>query len=115
MRIRRNTKRLVKAQERFNAAVSKLFESLGARPGRFYDLELDTPAGLLHLSVHGNWVATRFDDLTLGRAFTESCGRSCNPCSGKWNFHYADSHSPEIVLADLRYWFGLLMEWEPTS
>ena len=103
----------LKAQQRFKEAVSKLFQSLGAQAGRFYDLELDTPAGLLHVSVYGNWVATRFDDVALGRAFTDSCGRPSNPYSGKWNFHYPDSLSPEIVVSDLRFWFDHLMTWKP--
>ena len=108
-----NTKPSLKARERFAEAVTKLLESLGVRPGRFCDYELDTPAGLLQISVHSNWVATRFDDVALGRAFTESCGRCCNPCSGKWNFHYFESLDPEVVVADLRYWFGLLISWQP--
>jgi hypothetical protein len=49
---------------------------------------LDTPAGLLRLSVYDDWVATRFDDVALGKAFTATCGRTCNPFTGKWNFHY---------------------------
>ena len=49
---RRITKRLQKAQQRFNATVTAYIVSLGARPGRWYDFEVDTPAGLLHVSVH---------------------------------------------------------------
>ena len=44
--------------------------SIGARPSHFYDLELDTPAGLLRLTVYDDWVAGRFDDVALGKAFT---------------------------------------------
>jgi len=102
----------LKAQQRFKEAVTKLLESYGARTGRFYDLKLDTPAGLLHISVNETWVATRFDDVALGRAFTDSCGRPCNPYSGKWNFHYSESLNPEIVVADLQFWFDKLMTWK---
>ena len=114
MIVRRKSRRQLKSERRFVEAVTEFFTTLGARPGSFYDFELSTPAGLLHLSVHGTWVATRFDDVAEGRAFTESCGSSCNPYSGKWNFHFPDSLHPDAAIADLRYWFGLLMNWEPS-
>jgi len=113
---RAKSKRLVKAEERFTAAVTKFITDLGARPGRFYDYELDTPAGLLHMSVHETWLATRFDDVAKGKAFTATCGTSSNPYSGKWNFHFgdgtADSLHPDRVFPQLRYYFETLMTWE---
>ena len=112
---RMKSKRQMKAEQRFVEAVTEFVVGLGARPGTFYDYALDTPAGLLHVTVYEHWLACRFDDVDQGRAFTESCGRSSNPYSGKWNFHYADSVGINVILADLRYWFGLLMAWEPTS
>jgi len=112
---RRRTKRQLKAEQRFMEAVTDYIVGLGARQGSFYQYQLDTPAGLLHLSVHENWLATRFDDVDRGRAFTVSCGRSSNPYSGKWNFHYCDSLDTQVVLADLRYWFGRLMAWKEAS
>ena len=88
-----------------------------AQPGRFYDYELDTPAGLLHLTVYGDWVAARFDDVARGGAFTKTCGCLCNPYSGKWNFHFCDgtigSLHPDIVLPQLGYYYEWLMAWEP--
>jgi len=104
MIVRRKSQRRLKAEQRFNEAVTEFFTTLGARPGSFYDFELGTPAGLLHVSVHDTWVATRFDDVAAGTKFTESCGRSSNPYSGKWNFHYFDTLKPEVVIADLRFW-----------
>ena len=116
MRLRRKSKRLAKAEERFKAAVTDFILSLGARPGRFYDYEMDTPAGLLHISVHETWIATRFDDVARGKAFTASCGCSCNVYSGKWNFHFGDgtaeSLRPDRVLPQLRYYFDCLMTWQ---
>jgi len=112
---RMKSKRQLKAEQRFVEAVTDFVVGVGARPGTFYDYELDTPAGLLHLSVHDGWVATRFDDVALGNKFSESCGRSSNPYSGKWNSHYADMVDVKVILADLGYWFGLLMAWERTS
>ncbi len=110
---RRKSQRQVKAEERFKQAVTEFFTSLGARPGSFYDYELDTAAGLLHVSVHETWVATRFDDVAAGTKFTESCGRSSNPFSGKWNHHYPDCLHPDVAIADLRFWFDRLMAWKP--
>lgn len=112
MILRRKSKRRLKTERRFVEAVTQCVLSLGARPGSFYDHALDTPAGLLNVSVHDNWVATRFDDVAMGRAFSEAYDRACNPYSGKWNFHFPDSLHPDAAIADLRYWFGLLMNWK---
>ena len=115
---RRKTKRLLKAEEEFKACVTNYIVGLGARPGHFYNFELDTPAGLLHLSVYDDWLATRFDVPALGTAFTKTCGQSSNPYSGKWNFHFGDgtagSLAPEVVMPYLDDLFDLLMPWEPT-
>lgn len=115
MIVRRKSQRQLKAERRFVEAVTEFFTDLGARPGSFYDHALDTPAGLLHVSIHGNWIATRFDDLTLGKAFTASCDSSCNPYSGKWNFHFPSGYNPELAVAELRFWFDKLMSWRPSS
>jgi hypothetical protein len=61
-------KRLIRAEQRFTAAVTEFILSLGERPGSFYDYKMDTPAGLLHISVHETWLATRFDDVARGVA-----------------------------------------------
>jgi hypothetical protein len=111
---RRSTPRqLAKAQEQFKAAVTTYFVSLGARPGMFYEYELDTPAGLLHISIYEDWVACRFDDVARGTAFSEKCGHSCNPHTGKWNFHFGDgtaaSLAPATVLPQLDYFFDCLL------
>ncbi len=53
MSLNRKTKRLLQLEERFQAGVAAYLETLGARPARSYKLELDTPAGLLHVSVYG--------------------------------------------------------------
>ena len=105
----RKSKRMLKAEEQFKSAVTEFIVGLGARPGRFYEYELDTPAGLLHLTVHDDWLATRFDDVARGTAFTKTCGCSSNPYSGKWNFHFGDgaasSLDPETVLRHLDFGF----------
>jgi hypothetical protein len=116
MQRRAKSKRLVKAEQRFVTAVTEFILSLGAKSGSFYDYELDTPAGLLHISVHETWLATRFDDVARGVAFTKTCGYSSNPFSGKWNFHFGDGSAeslhPDRVLLQLRYYLEALMNWE---
>ncbi len=116
---RPKSKRLLNAQEKFKAAVTTYILSVGARPGTFYDYVLETPAGLLHVTVYGDWVATRFDDVARGRAFTATCGHSCNPYSGKWNFHYGDgtagSLDPNRILPHIDYFFDRLLHWEAVA
>jgi len=107
------TRRIKFDDDGFRFTVTDFLLSLGARPGTFYRYELDTPAGLLHLSVHERWLATRFENVAMGTQFSESCGRPCNPFSGKWNVCYDESDDIEMILAELFYWFGLLMRWEP--
>jgi hypothetical protein len=107
---------MAKPQDKFKAAITNYIVGLGARPGRFYDHEMDTAAGLLHLSVHDNWLATRFDEVARGTAFTQTCRSPSNPYSGKWNFHFSpisvESLAPETVLPQLAYYFDALMRWE---
>jgi len=115
---RPSAKQREKAHERFKATVTDFILGLGARPGRFYDHELNTPAGLLHLTVHRDWLACRFDDVLEGAGFTASCHRPCNPYSGKWNFHFHDdpqSLQPESVLPLLKHYFERLMTWQSVA
>ena len=116
---RRKSKRLLKAEERFKSAVTAYIVSFGACPGRFYEYELDTPAGLLHLTVYDDWLATRFDDVGLATAFTTTCGCSSNRYSGKWNFHFGDgtagSLHPDRFIPQIDHYFGLLMHWEAAA
>ncbi len=113
MSFRQKSKHLPKLQERFVAQVLAYLATKGAQPSRFYQLELQTPAGLLLLSIHESWIACRFEDVRLGRLFTACCGRHCNPYSGKWNFHYATDETldPAMALADFRYYLDQLLGW----
>jgi hypothetical protein len=114
---RQKSKHALKQEARFKAVVTAYLASLGARPGRFYDHQLTTPAGLMHVSIYGNWIACRYEDVAQGRAFTKSCGRACNPYSGKWNFHYgpAESFHPDQALADFCYHLDRLMNWKAAA
>lgn len=111
---RQKSKHPEKLRARFRDRVREYLASVGAREGRFYDLELPTPAGLLHLSVRDDWIACRFEDVSLGRLFTSSCGRHCNPHSGKWNFHFGTNSSfdPEQALAEFRLFLDQLLNWQ---
>jgi len=110
-----SAKQLLKAQERFKAALNEFVVSKGARPGQFYNYELDTPAGILHLSVYDDWIACRFDDVARGRVATEACGSSCNPYSGKWNFHFSEGTAPDAVIAHFGYFLGRLLSLQPVA
>ena len=119
MLCRRKSQKLQKAEAKLKAAVTKYLTDLGVRPGRWYHFELDTPAGLLHVSVFENWVATRFEDVKRGTEFTHTCNHFSNPYSGKWNFHFGDgtaaSLAPETVLSELDDYFDLLLHWQPNG
>jgi hypothetical protein len=114
---RRKSKRLLQLEDQFKATVNSYLATLGARPGRFYQLELDTPAGSLHVSVYGDWIACRFDHVELGKHFTRFCGPACNPYSGKWNFIYGITgpFDPDQSLADFRRNLERLMGWQAAA
>ena len=88
---------------RWNAEVRAMLEARGAKLvaehkaepdsiiGHDYiRFELETQAGTLTISPHGNWLACRFADPDRAAAFLRTWGHSgnLNPYSGKWNFHY---------------------------
>jgi hypothetical protein len=113
----RKSKRQLKLEEQFKAGVTAYLATLGGRPGRFYEQELDTPAGLLHVTAYGDWIACRFDDVELGKRFTHFYGPACNPYSGKWNFIYGISgpFDPDQSLADFRRYLERLMNWKAAA
>ena len=80
----------------FKQAVTEYLISKGAVAADFYEFQIETTLGLLHVTPFDNWIATRFDDVDRAKAVLGS-GRDVrlNPCSGKWNFHFADG-TPEV-------------------
>ena len=115
---RPSAKQLAKAHERFQSALTEYVVSKGAKPSKFYDHELDTPAGLLRISVHDSWIATRFDDVAAGKLFTESHHVPCNPYSGKWNFHFSNdpaSLEPNAAIAHFGHYLDRLLNWQPEA
>lgn len=115
---RPSSKQLAKAQQRFKETLTDYIVAKGAQPSRFYQYELDTPAGRLWISIYDDWIACRFDDVELGRQFTATCGRTCNPYSGKWNFHFFNGHAaslkPDSAIAFFGFYLDQLLEWEST-
>ena len=116
IRTNKPSKRTQQYRRRFTTAVTAYIKSLGAQPATFYDWVLATPAGPLRISVYGNWVATRFDDVEKGLRFSTGCGSgACNRHSGKWNFHFNDGTSLCDVLSILRFYIDQLLAWEPAQ
>jgi hypothetical protein len=79
----------------FEAAVERVVVSRnGCRHDGWYDLQVDTPAGVLEISAcesavtrgagkNTHWVACRFRDVKRAARQVPNV----NPFSGKWNFH----------------------------
>ena len=113
------TKRLARAHAAFKQAVTKYIVSKGARRvDQLYDYEIDTPAGLLGISVWDDAIMTRFSDVDRGKSFTSTVGLPCNPFSGKWNFHFANdptSLEPNAVLAHFGLYLERLLAWEQVA
>jgi hypothetical protein len=103
--------RKTKAQEKIDAAFGKALEArlleLGAVAGDHrigvsgifggYTWKLETVAGPLLISCHGDWVATRFVDVDRAKEYVDHSYGSgeLNPHSGKWNAHFENYHSVE--------------------
>ena len=119
MFMHRKTRRQRNAEAKLKAGVERFLFGLGARPPRqpagLYDLELETPVGLLWISVQDGWVATRFDEVARAHRLTRhwSAHRS-NPYSGKWNFHFDPLNlDPTVVVPYLEFWFDCLLNSQP--
>lgn len=68
---------------------------LGAEPGGRYDSTLQTVAGVLHCSVHDNWLACSFDDVKLAKKLIGE--GNLNPHSGKWNWMYTKPGADDLI------------------
>jgi len=89
---KRITKNLLAARAAFKQRVSEFLKAVGAdQIDGMYDWRLHTHYGDLDISVWDNAVMCRFDDVAKGTALTRQFTfQSCNPHSGKWNWHYPD-------------------------
>jgi len=89
---KRITKKLLAARAAFRKRVCNFLKAMGASESdRSYEWKLSTPYGELDISLWDNAIMCRFVDVKQGTDFT--CGytsQSCNPYSGKWNWHFDD-------------------------
>jgi hypothetical protein len=88
----RVTKRLLAARAAFKQRVCGFLRTVGASPSDgAYEWILDTPIGELGVSLWDNAIVCRFAEVEKGTEFTRVLtAQSCNPYSGKWNWHFAD-------------------------
>ena len=89
---RRITKKLLAARAAFKTRVSDFLKTLGAaKSDRLYEWTLATPFGELNVSLWDNAIMCRFIEVEQATAFTRRfTSQSCNPYSGKWNWHFYD-------------------------
>jgi len=89
---RRITKKLLAARAAFKARVSNFLKSVGAdETERLYEWKLATPIGELNVSLWDNAIMCRFIEVEKAITFTRRfTSQSCNPYSGKWNWHFDD-------------------------
>lgn len=88
----RVTKRLLAARAAFKQRVCGFLRTVGASPSDgAYGWILDTPIGELGVSLWDNAIVCRFAEVDKGTEFTRVLtAQSCNPYSGKWNWHFED-------------------------
>jgi len=89
---RRITKTLLAARTIFKQRVCGFLKAVGASEidGQ-YAWMLSTPIGELAISVWDAAIMCRFADVEKATAFTgQFTSQSCNPYSGKWNWHFDD-------------------------
>lgn len=80
----RITKKEQALRDHYRAGAIRIVKELGGTQYRegSSEFNLMTDYGYLFVSVHDNWVHTRFDRPSLARDHVD-----CNPHSGKWNHH----------------------------
>jgi hypothetical protein len=99
-----------------DAAVNAMLVSIGATPkeesfGGIHAYRLQTRAGLLRIYAHDGAIFTRFQDVDSACEWLNPAkhGRSrLNPYSGKWNFHFDPSTTPEQAINEFRREFAAI-------
>lgn len=105
---RRITKKLMAARAAFKTRVCDFLKSVGAdESDGSYGWKLNTPIGELSISLWDNAIMCRFADVEQATTFTRRfTAQSCNPYSGKWNWHFdddADTLNGECEAQFVRY------------
>lgn len=107
----KGTKKNVTMLKAFNSKVEKLLDQAGAKlhhemKGDLLELDyrqfvLESKAGAVFVSPHGNWVAVRFSDPEAAANLVGTS--SLNTHSGKWNHNYFAFPLDEAV-SDVAHW-----------
>lgn len=89
---RRITKKLIAARSNFQNRVSNFIRAIGGvEHDGLYRFKLDTPIGEMGISVWDLAIMCRFWNVVKASEFTRRhTSQSCNPHSGKWNWHFSD-------------------------
>ena len=89
---KRITKTLLAARVAFKQRVTEFLKAVGAAENDgLYEWRLNTPVGELDISLWDNAIMCRFADVERATEFTRQfTSQSCNPFSGKWNWHFDD-------------------------
>jgi len=119
--MKRKSKALKLAQEKFTAALCDYVEREGAVEDDtfLYDYTLNTPLGPLAITVYDTWIATCFVAAKTAHAFTRQFWpNDSNRFSGKWNFHFGHdvtSLDPEHCICHFGFFLGKLICYEPSD
>lgn len=89
IKIPRVTKKLQAARAAFRTRVLEFIQQYNPAPSNFYEFTIETPIGTMHLSIWESAIMCRFDNVAAAKVFTAG-NQSCNPYTGKWNWHYSD-------------------------
>lgn len=97
-------KKIVKQHNAFNETLSVGLKELGTQyhPYKMYPYALNTKAGILRIALDNNPTSEvlslfcRFEDVPKTVKIV-----SCNPYSGKWNFHFLAKEYDAVDIAQI--------------
>ena len=100
----RVSKKLEAARAAFRRRVIDEIKGQGAvETNGLYGYTLPTPIGELGISVWDSAIICRFFDVPKAVAFTSRhTSQSCNPHSGKWNWHWSKDDDPVLALSSFK-------------
>lgn len=110
IKLKKKTKKQLRAEAKFNTAVLDHMRSRGARDNdiegwkNMYSMVIDTQVGPLIFNTNDTWVAMRFVDVERANSvLPHGYGDRLNRYSGKYNIHFgADGiHDVEYCLKQI--------------